>query len=99
MSETDKSLATRVQAHLRAAGRPVPALPDVIPLIPTGLEELARMIARNDERSRELRPASTSPFTVVITNGVGDLSPLLAAPNRLLLDSLPDADIRNAATG
>lgn len=99
MSETDKSLATRVQAHLRAAGRPVPALPDIIPLIPTGLEELARMIARDDNRSRELRPATSAPFVVAIVAGVGDLSAALAAPNRLLLDFLPDADVRNAATG
>lgn len=97
MAETDLSIATRVQAHLRAAGAQAPALPDIVPLLATARETLARMVAADPARRRELRPAA--PFEVVVAAGEGDLSTLLAEPSRLLLDSLTYADVRDAATG
>jgi hypothetical protein len=93
MAETDKSLATRVQAHLRAAGKPVPSLPDIIPLIATGLEELAGIIAANRMRRDELRVRPAYALDVV--DGEASLATLLAPPYRLLLDYLPQADVRD----
>jgi len=93
MAETDRSLALRVQAHLRAAGRPVPALPDILPLIPTGLEELAGVIAANKLRYEELRV--TPAFQLPVVNGEASIATLLTAPYRLLLDYLKQADVRD----
>ncbi len=93
MAETDKSIAVRVQAHLRAAGKPVPSLPDIIPLVSTGLEELAGVIAANRARRKELRV--TPPFALIVADGRASLATLLASPYRLLLDFLPEADVRD----
>jgi hypothetical protein len=93
MAESDKSLAVRVQAHLRAAGRPVPSLPDIIPLISSGLEELAGTIAANPARRKELRV--TPPLSLEVVDGEASLATLLEAPYRLLLDCLPEADVRD----
>lgn len=93
MAESDESLAVRVQAHLRAAKQPVPALPDIIPVLATAREDLARFIAFNPERRRELR--LQPPFALDVVDGEADLSALIAEPYRVLLDGLPFADVRD----
>src|SRR3954466_6859389 len=93
MAESERSIAIRVQAHLRSAGRPVPGLPDIIPLISTACEELARLVARDEKRKRELR--ADPPFTLDIVDGEASLATLLAPPSRLLLEYLPEADVRD----
>lgn len=95
MPETDRTLAIRAQAHIRAAGIPAPELPDILPLIPTALERLARMIAGDRARRHELRAS----FSLAVASGTASLSTLLAAPNRVLLEFLPGADVRDESGG
>jgi hypothetical protein len=93
MAETDESLAVRVQAHLRAANLPVPALPDILPVLTTAREDLARFIAFNPDRRRELRlqPA----FALDVVDGEADMTDMLSDPYRVLIDGLPFADVRD----
>jgi hypothetical protein len=93
LAETDYSLAVRVQAHLRAAGLPAPDVPDIIPVLASARETVARRIANDDERLAELRP--DEPFTLTLADGAGSLSTLIAAPTRLLLSKLAAADVRD----
>jgi hypothetical protein len=69
MAETEKTIAVRVQAHLRSAGRPVPALPDIIPLIASALALVGRRVSQG-QGWRGLQKI----FTPTITNGYCDLS-------------------------
>ena len=59
----------------------------------SALEELARAIAADRRRRNELR--ATPGFALAVTDGEASLSTLLAAPYRVLLDFLPEADIRD----
>lgn len=97
MPETDYSLAVRVQAHLRAAGLPAPDAPDIIPVLSTAREMVARALAADDERLNELRP--DEPFELAVASGEGSLSTLIAAPHRLLLSKLGRADVRDPGGG
>lgn len=94
MAESDYSLALRVQAHLRAAGLPAPDVPDIIPVLASAREAAARKIADDAARYHELRP--DTPFELAVAGGAASISPLLAAPNRVLAEFLKDADVADS---
>lgn len=89
MAESDKSLAIRAQAHLRAARRPVPALPDLLALIPSALALVGRRTAKGPGY-KGLRKS----FAITITNGESDLS----ASTGILFD-INRAEVRFTPSG
>jgi hypothetical protein len=62
-------------------------------LLPTALDQLGRLIASDRARRKELRV--TPPFALEVVDGEASLATLLAAPYRLLLEFLPQADVRD----
>jgi hypothetical protein len=91
MAETEKSLAVRAQAHLRAAGKPVPAVPDLIPLVPTALAIAAKQIC-SGPGWRGLQKV----FTGSITAGYCDLS---GTDFAAILFDITRADVRFTPSG